>query len=113
MFIYNILKSIYDFICKIFTKDVQIAKIYDMNSCEIRYNLLSYKRERIKEIIIPPYIKKNTLKKILYDINEIIKNKSFKIKRLKKGGSIYLYEDDSILNNEINNIITYHYINEN
>lgn len=112
--ILNTIQQFYTYLCGLFSyKYVKIDKLHKVNLCEIRYNFLFHKTEKIKEIIQPPAnIHDSTLLKILEDIRKIIHDKTFKIKRLKKSESIYLYEDNGLLNNDINNIIIYHMMND-
>lgn len=83
----------------------QIYKIYDTDHCLVRYNMMKYKREKIKGLCIPRLVDKKVMTKIMHDITGCLQNKSFHIKRMHRDGSIYLYENDALMNNTINNVI--------
>ena len=83
----------------------QIYKVYDANHCLIRYSMMRYRKEKIKDVYMPKYVDKAITDKIMFDISDSLQNKSFNVKRLIHHDSIYLYDDEELVNNRINNVI--------
>ncbi len=76
-----------------------------MNKIKLRYDFAQYKTEKIKDIIISPYIDKHIYNDMLDELEKFVKNKIFTV--IYDDG-VYLYYDDICVNTMINNMIFYY-----
>ncbi len=76
-----------------------------MNKIKLRYDFAQYKTEKIKDIIISPYIDKRIYNDMLDELEKFVKNKIFTV--INDDG-VYLYYDDICVNTMINNMIFYY-----
>lgn len=105
----NIIRKIIIAIANIIYKpDVeygQICELYDVNHCLVRYNMLQYRKEKIKGIYLPKHTSIVIVRKIMRNIQAIIQDKKYHITRLRRNESICLYDNDELVNTTINNVI--------
>lgn len=84
-----------------------VHTLYDIRTVKICYGLMNYKRQKLADISLPPYIDENIYLKIINIISEYLTDKTFSILPLDNG-YIYMYYKQECVNTLINNLIIYH-----
>ena len=88
-----------------------IHSIYDIQTLCISYtHCFEYKRQKLADIKMSPYMDEHSYLSVIEYLQSYFHNKTFTVVQLN-ADYIYLYYDGECVNTLINNIITYHDIN--
>ena len=84
----------------------KIETIYDIRTVLVYYNMFNYKKHKLADICLPPYIEKDMYLLFIKNLQEYFEGKTLSIVKLNEE-YIYLYYENECVNTMINNMIVY------